>query len=47
MCLCFVVMEKLIPKGIVKWHDGEIWINVDRTKTGSPANVPKIVIRDH
>ena len=38
--LSYVDVEKLTPKGIVKGHDGEYWINVDRTKTGSPSSVP-------
>jgi hypothetical protein len=36
----YVDVEKLTPKGIVKAHDGEHWINVDRAKTGSPSSVP-------
>ena len=38
--LSYVDVEKLTPKGIVKGHDGEYWISVDRTKTGSPSSVP-------
>ncbi len=38
--LSYVDVEKLTSKGIGKGHDGEYWINVDRTKTGSPSSVP-------
>ena len=38
--LSYVDVEKLTPKGIVKGNDGEYWIRVDRTKTGSPSSVP-------
>ena len=38
--LSYVDVEKLSGKQIVKAHDGELWIYVDRTKTGSPSNVP-------
>ena len=38
--LSYVDVEKLTLKNIVKDFDGEYWINIDRTKTGSPSNVP-------
>jgi integrase len=38
--LSYVDVEKLTKRQIVKGLDGEDWINVDRTKTGSPSNVP-------
>jgi integrase len=38
--LSYVDVEKLTPKQIVKGHDGENWINIDRTKTGSASNIP-------
>jgi site-specific recombinase XerD len=38
--LSYVDVEKLTPKEIVKGLDGEYWITVDRTKTGSPSSVP-------
>ena len=38
--LSYVDVEKLTPKGIVKGHDGEYWVTIDRTKTGSPSSVP-------
>lgn len=38
--LSYVDVEKLTKQQIVKGLDGDDWINVDRTKTGSPSNVP-------
>jgi site-specific recombinase XerD len=38
--LSYVDVEKLTKHQIVKGLDGEDWVNVDRTKTGSPSNVP-------
>jgi site-specific recombinase XerD len=38
--LSYVDVEKLTKRQIVKGLDGEDWVNVDRTKTGSPSNVP-------
>ena len=38
--LSYVDVEKLTPNGIVKGHDDEYWVTVDRTKTGSPSSVP-------
>ena len=38
--LSYVDVEKLSWKEIVKAHDGELWISIERTKTGSPSNVP-------
>jgi hypothetical protein len=38
--LSYVDVEKLTKHQIVKGLDGEDWINVDRTKTGSPSNIP-------
>ena len=38
--LSYVDVEKLTKHQIVKGLDGADWINVDRTKTGSPSNVP-------
>jgi integrase len=38
--LSYVDVEKLSPTQILKGYDGELWVNVDRTKTGSPSNVP-------
>ena len=33
-------MSMLRSPRIVKGHDGEYWISVERTKTGSPSSVP-------
>lgn len=38
--LSYVDVEKLTKRQIVKGLDAEDWINVDRTKTGSPSNIP-------
>jgi site-specific recombinase XerD len=38
--LSYVDVEKLTAKHIVKGLDGELWIVIDRTKTGSPSNIP-------
>lgn len=38
--LSYVDVEKLTPKDIQKGLDGELWIMVDRAKTGNPSNVP-------
>lgn len=38
--LSYVDVEKRTPKQIVQGHDGENWINIDRTKTGSASNIP-------
>jgi integrase len=38
--LSYVDVEKLNRSHIVKGFDGEYWINIDRTKTGSSSNVP-------
>lgn len=38
--LSYVDVEKLTKHQIVKGLDSEDWINVERTKTGSPSNIP-------
>jgi site-specific recombinase XerD len=38
--LSYVDVEKLTPKDIQTGLDGELWIMVDRTKTGNPSNIP-------
>ena len=38
--LAYVDVAKLTPKNIATGIDGEHWLFVDRTKTGSPSNVP-------
>jgi site-specific recombinase XerD len=38
--LSYVDVEKLSPKDIQTGLDGELWIMVDRAKTGNPSNVP-------
>jgi site-specific recombinase XerD len=38
--LSYVDVEKLTKQQIVKGLDGEDWINVERTKTGTPSNIP-------
>ena len=38
--LSYVDAEKLTAKQIVKGYDGGYWIMIDRTKTGSPSNIP-------
>ena len=38
--LSYVDVEKLTPGHIAKGHDGELWVSIDRTKTGSPSNLP-------
>lgn len=38
--LSYVDVEKLAPKDIQTGLDGELWIMVDRTKTGNPSNIP-------
>jgi len=40
--LSYVDVEKLSAKQIVKGHDGEYWINIDRTKTGNASNIPML-----
>jgi integrase len=39
-CLSYVDVEKLSHRHIVKGFDGDLWINIDRTKTGNPSNIP-------
>lgn len=38
--LSYVDVEKLSSKEIVRGLDGELWISLERTKTGSPSNIP-------
>ena len=38
--LSYVDVEKLSPKDIQTGLDGELWIMVDRAKTGNPSNIP-------
>lgn len=38
--LSYVDVERLSNKEIVRGLDGELWISLERTKTGSPSNVP-------
>jgi len=38
--LSYVDVEKLSLGHIAKGHDGEMWVSIDRTKTGSPSNLP-------
>lgn len=38
--LSYVDVEKLTKRQIVKGLDGEDWINVERSKTGTPSNIP-------
>jgi site-specific recombinase XerD len=38
--LSYVDVEKLTERQVVKGLDGEDWINVERTKTGTPSNIP-------
>ncbi|MEO5980116.1 MAG: site-specific integrase [Chryseolinea sp.] len=38
--LSYVDVEKLTSHNSAKNNDGEIWINIDRTKTGSPSSLP-------
>ncbi|RAW01080.1 site-specific integrase [Pseudochryseolinea flava] len=38
--LAHVDVTKLSPKQIVLSNDGQCWINIDRTKTGNPSNIP-------
>lgn len=40
--LSYVDVEKLTRKQVLIGHDGNLWINIDRTKTGSPSNIPKL-----
>ncbi|MEO5977853.1 MAG: site-specific integrase [Chryseolinea sp.] len=40
--LSYVDVEKLTHQNIAKNNDGEIWVNVDRTKTGSPSSLPML-----
>jgi len=40
--LSYVDVQKLTAKQIVKGHDGEFWINIDRAKTGSASNIPML-----
>lgn len=42
--LAYVDVEKLSSNNISKGLDGETWIFVDRTKTGSPSNIPLLPI---
>ncbi|UII21198.1 site-specific integrase [Fulvivirga ligni] len=38
--LAYTDVAKLTPRNISKGLDGDLWIFIDRTKTGSPSNVP-------
>ncbi|MEO8475276.1 MAG: site-specific integrase, partial [Chryseolinea sp.] len=38
--LSYVDVEKLTHQNVAKNNDGEIWVNIDRTKTGSPSSLP-------
>lgn len=38
--LSYVDVEKLTSKNLVVGLDGEMWISVDRTKTGTPSSIP-------
>ncbi|MEP6738660.1 MAG: site-specific integrase [Chryseolinea sp.] len=38
--LSYVDVEKLTHQNIARNNDGEIWVNIDRTKTGSPSSLP-------
>jgi site-specific recombinase XerD len=42
--LAYADVKKLTPDNISKGLDGEYWIFVDRTKTGSTSNVPLLPI---
>ncbi len=42
--LAYADVKKLTPENISKGLDGEYWIFVDRTKTGSSSNVPLLPI---
>ena len=44
--LAYADVRKLTPDHISKGLDGEYWISIDRTKTGSPSNVPLLPVAD-
>ena len=44
--LSYSDVQKLTQDNISKGLDGEFWIFIDRTKTGSPSNVPLLPVAD-